>query len=134
VRLRGRARVWYVSPLLPTTLRLLCGRTWGWEAGLTQTCMAPTFQIVFLFHADLALFERTLPRCLDALAAGTAETYEVVLQCDGTPPEIARGLVDCLAGWGGSMSGESGAGIVSWRVEMPRITVIGGSSTSRIGT
>jgi hypothetical protein len=60
----------------------------------------PTFRIGFLFHADLALFERTLPRCLTALTSGTAETYEVVVWCDGTPPEVARSLPDRIAAWG----------------------------------
>lgn len=60
----------------------------------------PTFRIGFLFHADLALFERTLPRCLEALTSRTAETYEVVVWCDGTPPEVARQLSERAAAWG----------------------------------
>jgi len=64
------------------------------------TALIPTFRIGFLFHADLALLERTLPRCLEALTSGTAETYEVVVWCDGTPPEAARQLPERAAAWG----------------------------------
>lgn len=64
-----------------------------------EVASAPTFRIGFLFHADLALFERTLPRCLEALTSGTAETFEVVAWCDGTPPEVARQLPDRAAAW-----------------------------------
>ncbi|MFI0448043.1 hypothetical protein [Actinomadura sp. 6N118] len=60
----------------------------------------PTFQIVFLFHQDLSLLRRTMPRCLSALTGNTSETFEVVLHCDGTPPEIAAQLPSLLPEWG----------------------------------
>jgi hypothetical protein len=60
----------------------------------------PTFQIAFLFHDNLDLLGRVLPRCLDALTSGTAESYEVVLHCDGTPAEIAAKLPALAARWG----------------------------------
>ncbi|MGL5864343.1 MAG: hypothetical protein ACRCYX_00535 [Dermatophilaceae bacterium] len=60
----------------------------------------PLFQLVILFHADLPVLERTLPRFLDALTAGTRQTYEVVLHCDGTPVEVARELLDRQERWG----------------------------------
>ncbi|MFE6333978.1 glycosyltransferase family A protein [Streptomyces sp. NPDC057798] len=60
----------------------------------------PTFRISFLFHKDLALLSETLPRCLDALTRHSQETYEVVLHCDGTPPETIARLTDSLDQWG----------------------------------
>lgn len=76
------------------------------ELQLTEVARAgdagddPQFRLVFLFHADLPVLERTLPRCLDALTAGTRQTYEVVVHCDGTPVEIARELLDRQERWG----------------------------------
>jgi hypothetical protein len=60
----------------------------------------PTFQIVFLFGHDLDLLSRVLPRCLEALTAGTHESYEVVLHCDGTTTEVAALLPALAAEWG----------------------------------
>ena len=60
----------------------------------------PTFQIAFLFHDNLELLARVLPRCLDALTADTTESYEVILHCDGTPPEIASKLPALAGQWG----------------------------------
>jgi len=58
----------------------------------------PTFRVVVLFHRDLELLRRTLPRCLEALTAGTRETFEVVIRADGTPPDVARNLLELAAG------------------------------------
>lgn len=60
----------------------------------------PTFRIVFLFNTDIDLLSKTLPRCLEALTGGTLESYEVVLHCDGTPPETIAQLAPLLAQWG----------------------------------
>ncbi|WP_223241563.1 glycosyltransferase family A protein [Streptomyces sp. CBMA123] len=60
----------------------------------------PTFRIVFLFHSNLDLLETTLPRCLEALTDSTKESFEVMLHCDGTSPEVASKLPALLAGWG----------------------------------
>ncbi|NGO67023.1 glycosyltransferase family 2 protein [Streptomyces sp. SB3404] len=60
----------------------------------------PTFRISVLFHKDLALLSETLPRCLEALTRHTQESYEVVLHCDGTPPETVARLSDLLDRWG----------------------------------
>lgn len=60
----------------------------------------PTFRIAFLFHTNLQLLKTTLPRCLEALTASTKESFEVVLHCDGTSPEVAAALPALLAGWG----------------------------------
>jgi hypothetical protein len=60
----------------------------------------PTFTIACLFHSDLALLARTLPRCLSALSAGTSELFEVVLHCDGTPAEVLAELTGQLTQWG----------------------------------
>lgn len=60
----------------------------------------PLFRLAFLFHADLSLLERTLPACLEALTAGTHQTFEVVLHCDGTPVEMARELLALQERWG----------------------------------
>lgn len=60
----------------------------------------PLFQLVLLFHADLQVLERTLPRCLEALTAGTRQTYEVVVHCDGTPVEVAHELLERQQRWG----------------------------------
>jgi hypothetical protein len=49
--------------------------------------------IAFLFHRHLEVFARTLPGCLSALTGSTQESFEVILHCDGTPPEVARELV-----------------------------------------
>jgi hypothetical protein len=57
-----------------------------------MTGHGPTFQIIFLFHDNLALLRRTLPQCLAALTEGTEETFEVVLHCDGTPAHVADQL------------------------------------------
>lgn len=60
----------------------------------------PLFRLVFLFHADLPVLERTLPACVEALTAGTRQTYEVVVHCDGTPPEVAGELLVRQERWG----------------------------------
>jgi hypothetical protein len=60
----------------------------------------PTFQIAFLFHDNLDLLARVLPRCLDALCRGTNESYEVVLHCDGTPSDVVARLPALVAQWG----------------------------------
>ncbi|MFG3041760.1 glycosyltransferase family A protein [Streptomyces sp. NPDC048330] len=60
----------------------------------------PTFRIVFLFHKDLGLLSQTLPRCLEALTRHTQESYEVVLHCDGTPPETVALLASRIDRWG----------------------------------
>jgi hypothetical protein len=60
----------------------------------------PTFRISFLFHEDLSLLSQTLPRCLEALTKNTKESYEVVLHCDGTPPETVAQLASHLDRWG----------------------------------
>jgi Glycosyl transferase family 2 len=60
----------------------------------------PTWRIAFLFHSDLDLFARTLPRCVEALTASTTETFEVVLLGDGTPDEVAAQLPKLLDEWG----------------------------------
>lgn len=60
----------------------------------------PDFRITFLFHTNLDLLSRTLPRCLEALTAGTRESFEVVLHCDGTPPETVAQLAPMLTQWG----------------------------------
>lgn len=52
----------------------------------------PEFTIACLFHSNIDLLRSTLPRSLDALTAGTEQSYDVVLHCDGTPPEIAAAL------------------------------------------
>ena len=52
----------------------------------------PTFEIVFLFHSDLELLARTLPRCIEALTSCTEETFDVILHCDGTPPDVVAQL------------------------------------------
>jgi hypothetical protein len=54
--------------------------------------VAPTFQIVFLFHANLDLLRRTIPLCLDALSKGSEEDFEVILHADGSPRHIAEQL------------------------------------------
>ncbi|KIX79313.1 hypothetical protein SF23_01200 [Streptomyces sp. MBRL 10] len=56
--------------------------------------------MAFLFHKNLDLLSRTLPRCLEALTARTRESFEVVLHCDGTPPEIAAQLPALVSQWG----------------------------------
>jgi len=58
------------------------------------------WRIAFLFHSDLDLLARTLPRCVEALAGSTSETFEVVLLADGTPDDIAVQLPKLLEGWG----------------------------------
>jgi hypothetical protein len=60
----------------------------------------PMFQIAFLFHDDVELLSRVLPRCLTTLTAGTRESYEVVLHCDGTPPDVFAQLPALAARWG----------------------------------
>lgn|GEM_PF-3493382 len=60
----------------------------------------PLFQVVFLFHDDLAVLDRTLPVCVAALTAGTRETFEIVVHGDGTPAAVARELLDRQDGWG----------------------------------
>jgi hypothetical protein len=62
--------------------------------------IGPSFRIAFLFHADVALLRTTLPRCLEALTRGTAQTYEVVLHCDGTSPEAVAELASSCGVWG----------------------------------
>jgi hypothetical protein len=53
---------------------------------------APTFQLVFLFHANLDLLRRTLPLCLEALTRGSEEDFEVTLHADGSPNDVAEQL------------------------------------------
>jgi len=52
------------------------------------------FRLAFLFHEDLDLFRRTLPRTIDALTAGTAEEFEIVVHADGTSAGTARELLE----------------------------------------
>jgi hypothetical protein len=59
----------------------------------TAQISEPDFTIACLFHRDLDLLRLTLPRCLDALTTGTTQSFDVVLHCDGTPPEVATALV-----------------------------------------
>jgi hypothetical protein len=59
----------------------------------------PAFRIAFLFHDDLDLLRRTLPLAVASLTAGTSETFEVVLHCDGTPPQVAAQLPELLEEW-----------------------------------
>ena len=54
MRLRGRARVWYVSLLLPTTLRLLCGR---WRR--IARCW-PAARYIFLLRHPAAILASAL--------------------------------------------------------------------------
>jgi hypothetical protein len=56
----------------------------------------PMWRIAFLFHADLDLFTRTLPRCVEALTGSTSETFEIVVLADGTPDHIAVQLPKLL--------------------------------------
>ncbi|WP_199847856.1 glycosyltransferase family A protein [Streptomyces dysideae] len=65
-----------------------------------STAGEPAFRIAFLFHTNLDLLSQTLPRCLEALTAGTQESFEVVLHCDGTPPQTVAQLAPRLAQWG----------------------------------
>lgn len=60
----------------------------------------PSFRLVCLFHQDLAVIDRTLPASLEALTAGTRETYEIVVHCDATPVEVGREMLDRQAAWG----------------------------------
>lgn len=60
----------------------------------------PVFRIAFLFHTNLELLSQTLPLCVEALTAGTQESFEVMLHCDGTPPETVAQLAPLLAEWG----------------------------------
>jgi hypothetical protein len=62
--------------------------------------VGPRFRIVFLFHRDLDLLSRTLPRCLEAFTAGTTESFEVVVHCDGTPADVGARLPALAAQWG----------------------------------
>lgn len=60
----------------------------------------PTFRIACLFHRHFDVLERTLPRSLAALTSGTSESFEVILQCDGTSSEIAQKVLRAQADWG----------------------------------
>lgn len=60
----------------------------------------PVFRIAFLFHRNLDVLARTLPRCLDALTAATQVPFEVVLHCDGTPDVVAAQTLARLGAWG----------------------------------
>jgi hypothetical protein len=60
----------------------------------------PAWRIVFLFHADLDLLSKTLPRCLEALTASTSEDFEVTILADGTPEQVAAKLPALLESWG----------------------------------
>lgn len=60
----------------------------------------PTFGIAFLFHTNLDVLTRTLPRCLDALTRSTRESFDVVLHCDGTPPAVAAEVLRHCESWG----------------------------------
>ncbi|MGI9004502.1 MAG: glycosyltransferase family A protein [Pseudonocardia sp.] len=60
----------------------------------------PTFRLVVLFHRHLDVLERTLPRCVEALTAGTRQSFEVVLHCDGSPLDVARMVLDRQGAWG----------------------------------
>ncbi|MCW2569543.1 MAG: hypothetical protein JWN54_3640 [Mycobacterium sp.] len=60
----------------------------------------PTFQVAFLFHDDIDLLTRILPRSLAAFTAGTRESFEVVLHCDGTPPDVFAQLPRLATEWG----------------------------------
>jgi hypothetical protein len=59
----------------------------------------PDFRIVVLTHG-LDLLPTTLPRCVEALTKGTSQLVEVVLYCDGTPPEVAAMVPELAAQWG----------------------------------
>ncbi|MGH3712923.1 MAG: hypothetical protein ACRDT4_05605 [Micromonosporaceae bacterium] len=59
----------------------------------------PAFRIAFLFHDNLELFRRTLPRCLEALTP-SSEEFEVIVHCDGTPAPVAAQLPGFLEEWG----------------------------------
>lgn len=60
----------------------------------------PLFQLVFLFHDDFTVLERTLPACVEALTAGTRESFEVIVHGDGTLASTAGELLDRQEGWG----------------------------------
>jgi hypothetical protein len=63
-----------------------------------QSGTEPSFQIVFLFHENLELFQRTFSACTKALTA-TNESYEIVIYCDGTPPDVALRLTAVANEW-----------------------------------
>lgn len=65
-----------------------------------QRPCGPMWRIAFLFHADLDLFTRTLPRCIEALTSSTTETFEIVVLADGTPDHIAAQLPKLLDTYG----------------------------------
>ena len=69
------------------------------EQDLGTPVVDPMFRLVFLFHADLDVFDRAFPRCVDALTRGSAERFEVVVHSDGTPVEVGRQLIDRAAQW-----------------------------------
>lgn len=62
------------------------------QARSTARAGEPDFTIACLFHSDLGLLRSTLARSLNALTAGTEQSFDVVLHCDGAPPEVARTL------------------------------------------
>lgn len=66
----------------------------------SQSENGPTFRIACLFNRHFDVLARTLPTCLEALTAGTSESFEVVLHCDGTPPEVAQSVLRVQANWG----------------------------------
>lgn len=60
---------------------------------------APTFRIACLFNRHFDVLARTLPRCLTALTSGTTESFEVVLHCDGTPPDVQQQVLRAQKAW-----------------------------------
>lgn len=61
---------------------------------------APAFTILFVFHKDIDLLEKTLPQTLAALTQNTAVSYEVILVADGTDLSMIERLVPRLENWG----------------------------------
>jgi hypothetical protein len=61
--------------------------------GGEQAMREATFRITCLFNQNIDLLGLTLPRCVAALTGSTAETYEVVLHCDGTSRDVAGEVV-----------------------------------------
>ena len=60
----------------------------------------PVFRLVFLFHDDLAVLDRTLPSCVQALTARTRQPFEVVVHGDATSVAAAQALVERQSEWG----------------------------------
>ncbi|MGH8876244.1 MAG: hypothetical protein ACRD0P_02705 [Stackebrandtia sp.] len=67
---------------------------------MTSNNTTDGFAIAFLFHDNLELLSATLPRCLQALTAGSREHPDIILHCDGTPPDVAAQLPALADKWG----------------------------------